>query len=198
MKVCLSCKHLTTGTGKFCSGCGRSWRRVCAGCGQQAGREARFCPACGEGNWVAETCRFVDLSLMPPTLAVLTGVWTIAWTIRHLGLVGTWLLRAALTLIAAIFGTSPCGVIGWVTRGLVWLLLLWLLGWWLALLPSKGGAIGTWLRGLPVRVLGIAGLGGRLLMRLSIRLFTRAILPKSSHNAGAKTSAKSGKQTNSP
>lgn len=179
MNVCLSCFQAQAG-GPYCGGCGRTFGvKLCEGRhASPPSSRIRCCPACGSTQ-LTEPTLYLNLTWLPLFLAGLAalGVWR--WGIAHLPLLGGLLVRLALTVLAVLLGTTPCQIIGGLHVLLSWLLMLWLLGWAIALLPGKGGTVGGWLRRLPDTVLKTVRYGGMALLRLVGQSVRRLVLPPS-------------------
>ena len=184
MKVCLSCLQAQTG-GPYCGGCGRTFGvKLCeAKHASPPSPRIRCCPTCGSTN-LTEPTRYLNLTWLPVLLAGLAALEAWRWSIAHLPLLGNLLGRLVLMVLSTLLNTTPCGVLGSLHRLLCWLLTLWLLGWTLALLPGKGGAVGAWLRGVPGTTIKMSGRSAMALLKLLGRGTRHLVLPPTQRPSG--------------
>ena len=165
--VCLSCRRASPAGSVYCGGCGRTFgSRICGkGHRNRPAPGLACCTTCGSLE-LTEATRYVPLRGTGIVLAGLAalGVWR--WAIAHLALLGGLLWRGALDALAVLLDQAPCQIVSDLRRGLSWLLTLWLLGWAMALLPGRGGALGIFLRSLPGAILKAAARVARPLPRL--------------------------------
>jgi len=165
--VCLSCRRASPTGSVYCGRCGRTFgSRICEkGHRNRPAPGLACCTSCGSME-LTEAARYVPLRGAGIVLACLAtlGVWR--WAIAHLTLLGGLLWRGALDALALLLDWAPCEIVQDLRRGLSWLLTLWLLGWAMALLPGRGGALGTLLRSLPGAILKTTAGAARPLPRL--------------------------------
>lgn len=173
MRFCLSCRHASPGGSVYCGFCGRTFAVKLCNNKHSNPPQALCCTTCGSQD-LTEPTRFLRFGWLSFLLAFLTALFVWKWTLAHAGCGLCLIARGLLWAAGVLFNTNACGVLGFLDRALVWLLLLWLTGHFLTLLPGKGGRAGKWLRGLPEEVF-VAGLrlarmlalaGGRLARRV--------------------------------
>ena len=180
MKICLSCSHASPRGSVYCQGCSRTFgKKLCANKHSNApSPQVQFCAVCGSSE-MTEPTRFLNLSWAAPLLAGLIALGFWRWGLAHWLLLGTLLAHLALVLAALLLDTTPCGVLAGMRRILVWIIALWVLGWMMTVLPSRGGPLGNWLRALPASLGKLAGRGGHVLIRLAMHGLRRAVWPPS-------------------
>lgn len=188
MKLCGSC-HRASGAGSvYCGGCGRTFGvKLCDNKHANAPSPAvQFCTTCGSTQ-LSEPTRYLNLNWAAPLLSLLVALGAWRWSIAHGALLGRLLECLVLDALAVLLDTTPCGVIGGARCVASWALALWLMGWMMALLPGRGGTIGTWLRSLPQMAVKLSMRGGQTLLRLSGHALRRAFWPTPRRTKSAPT-----------
>lgn len=183
MILCTSCRHASPSGSTYCQDCSRSLNcRVCDK-GHRNGTGARACTACGSLN-LSEPARGVRLGWL--ALALSTAAAVFAWKalLAYAGVLLPALGRGGLEATAFLLNTSACCLVSFINSAFAWLIVLWLFGHLLGLLPGKGGSIGAWLRGLPLllaRTISrrLPGAG-----RMLVRGFARLFWPRAGRPAG--------------
>jgi hypothetical protein len=163
MIVCLACRHASPDGSLYCAYCARSLNcRLCEERHRNA-LGALCCTTCGSLQ-LSDGTRALRLGWVSALCAGLVALLLWKWFLAHAGpaleVVETGLLWGA----AILFNSSIPRLLAGIREGMAWLVMLWMLGHLLHLLPGGGGQVGAWLRGLPF-----------FLMRQAFRLLPRLL-----------------------
>ena len=176
MRLCLSCRRVSPGGSIFCGYCARSFgMRLCANKHKNA-PHVLCCTTCASPD-LTEATQFVPLGCLPIGLSLLCGLALWRWCLAHLCFLGTAAWVFALWLVSLLLGLSPCAINRLFWDGVRGLIMLWLLGTLLSLLPGQGGTADTWLRGLPSRAASLTFTGIRALLKTLGHVLRRAFWP---------------------
>ncbi len=151
--LCLTCRKISPSGSAYCAYCPGPCSfnaPLCAG-GHRCpvDKSLQACPICGNSEFSEMTRGIPTGWLAKPVIALLLlGVWKIS--LAHLG----GLMSVGGTVTAYTFGVvtnTNASTLEFIIRtSLFYAVLLWLLGLGLQLMPGSGGAIGKFLRGLPL------------------------------------------------
>ncbi len=196
---CLTCKKLSSPGSTYCAYCpgGKSFNSIRCSAGHRCNIGVVSCPTCGSGEFCEHTYGIPTgwiAKLM--TVAILVYLWKfgLAHSDSVLGALG-----AGASLAFGFMTNSPDkNALAYVLQvSLFYLVMAWVLGLWLTLMPSGGGAVGKFLRGIPSYlwrqimrwVPRLAGWLGKGVLRLSGLVQSKPTVittkPKDNHDKGS-------------
>jgi hypothetical protein len=164
MILCLSCKHASPDGSLHCAHCALGLNaRTCPN-HHRVGLNARACTTCGSPV-LSDATAAISFAWMSRLLSLLLVLLAWKWLILpNLGAILSGGLTGAAWGAAVLSNNSPLGVKMALAHAFQMVVMLWLLGHTLGMLPKRGGAVGQWLRSLP---LFLARHGWRLLCRFA-------------------------------
>ena len=148
---CLTCKKLSSPGSTYCAYCpgGKSFNSIRCSAGHRCNIGVVTCPTCGSGEfsehvygvptgWVAKLL----------TVAIVIYLWKLG--LAHSDTVfGAFGAGAALAF--GLMTNSDGNALGYVLQtGLFYLVMAWVFGLWLSIMPGGGGSVGKFLRSIPV------------------------------------------------
>lgn len=150
--LCLTCRRLSPPGARYCSYCpeGKSFNGIICAYGHRSCRGTLVCPTCrnsefSEATWGVPTGWIAKVV----TVGLLIMIWKIG--LAHSSGVFS-ALGVGLSWSFGFLTNTNSGMLPALLRGAVaWGILAWLVGLWLSVMPGQGGALGRFLRGLPVR-----------------------------------------------
>jgi hypothetical protein len=170
MIFCTACKYTCPAGSIYCPRCTRSLNcRLCdKGHKNSLSSAILACKTC-QSLTLSEGAIGVPLGWVSSLLTLTLAVFAWKALLAHAATVLSLLGRALLGTAAFLLNTQS-GCLAMLFREmLAWVVVLWLFGHGLGFLSSKGGSVGTWLRGLPLLLLRRAVVLASLTLRLLLR-----------------------------
>ena len=124
MTRCGTCGYVTPGAGRFCEGCGRSFKMKYCPSKHASSGAAKYCGICGSDKLSAST-KAKHLNLSSPLVRMLVSIFTTKLLFPFTLPLVIFALWIANILFKFTFGSSLNSLFNWVSE----LFILWLIGW---------------------------------------------------------------------
>jgi hypothetical protein len=154
MIFCTACRYACPSGSVYCPRCARSLNcRLCdKGHKNSLSSAVLACRLC-QSLTLSEGAIGIPLGWMISLLTLVIAVFLWKTLLAHLAAVLALVGNAFLGIAAFLLNTYPNCLALLLREMLAWVVVLWLFGHGLGFLPSKGGSVGSWLRGLPLLLL---------------------------------------------